>query len=180
MPYKFTILLTLRTYVQYSSKAQSTTMYYPSNQSPPTSPTFLPYPHLTSQTALPTTTLTHHNLPHTLSHLTYSSTTSNMPPKNKGKAKDSNADASASKSGGKLKPATSINVRHILCEKHSNKEKALEALREGRKFDDVAREMSEDKARQGELQYSIHDDLRAYISSVIHLLSWHTLLHFDS
>lgn len=87
-----------------------------------------------------------------------------MPPKNKGKAKDSNADASAGKSGNKLKPATSINVRHILCEKHSNKEKALEALREGRKFDDVAREMSEDKARQGELQYSIHDDLRAHMS----------------
>jgi NIMA-interacting peptidyl-prolyl cis-trans isomerase 4 len=49
----------------------------------------------------------------------------------------------------KLKPASSINVRHILCEKHSNKEKALAALSSGRKFDDVAKEMSEDKARQG-------------------------------
>ncbi|KAF2183138.1 peptidyl-prolyl cis-trans isomerase pin4 [Zopfia rhizophila CBS 207.26] len=63
-----------------------------------------------------------------------------MPPKNKGKGKDTS---------GKLKPATSINVRHILCEKHSKKEEALEKLRNGAKFDDVAREMSEDKARQG-------------------------------
>ena len=35
------------------------------------------------------------------------------------------------------------------CEKHSRKEEALTKLREGAKFDDVAREMSEDKARQG-------------------------------
>jgi hypothetical protein len=49
----------------------------------------------------------------------------------------------------KLKPATSINVRHILCEKHSNKEKALARLIEGHKFDDVAKDLSEDKARQG-------------------------------
>jgi NIMA-interacting peptidyl-prolyl cis-trans isomerase 4 len=66
-----------------------------------------------------------------------------MAPKNKSKpAKDDSAPT-------KLKPATSINVRHILCEKHSNKEKALERLREGHKFDDVARDLSEDKARQG-------------------------------
>lgn len=35
------------------------------------------------------------------------------------------------------------------CEKHSKKEEALAKLREGAKFDDVAREFSEDKARQG-------------------------------
>lgn len=116
------------------------------------------------QTTLPTTTLTHNNLTHSLSLLTSPPSPQTMPPKNKGKAKDSNADASSSKSGGKLKPATSINVRHILCEKHSNKEKALEALREGRKFDDVAREMSEDKARQGELHYFTCDELNAQMS----------------
>jgi NIMA-interacting peptidyl-prolyl cis-trans isomerase 4 len=66
-----------------------------------------------------------------------------MPPKNKHKAKDEGAGSS------KLKPATSINVRHILCEKHSKKEEALEKIRNGAKFDEVAREMSEDKARQG-------------------------------
>jgi NIMA-interacting peptidyl-prolyl cis-trans isomerase 4 len=71
-----------------------------------------------------------------------------MAPKNKGKA----AAAGDAKDGGsksKLKPATSINVRHILCEKHAKKEEALEKLRNGAKFDEVAREMSEDKARQG-------------------------------
>ncbi|EMD60451.1 hypothetical protein COCSADRAFT_345716 [Bipolaris sorokiniana ND90Pr] len=75
-----------------------------------------------------------------------------MAPKNKGKGKDdSKAEASkgSGSGGGKLKPATSINVRHILCEKHSKKEEALEKIRNGAKFDDVAREMSEDKARQG-------------------------------
>lgn len=39
------------------------------------------------------------------------------------------------------------------CEKHSKKEEALEKLRNGAKFDDVAREYSEDKARQGKSDY---------------------------
>jgi peptidyl-prolyl cis-trans isomerase NIMA-interacting 4 len=74
-----------------------------------------------------------------------------MAPKNKGKGKDT-SDAGDSKGGkGKLKPANSINVRHILCEKHSKKEEALEKLREGKNFGDVAREYSEDKARQGKM-----------------------------
>ncbi|OBR14336.1 Peptidyl-prolyl cis-trans isomerase PIN4 [Colletotrichum higginsianum IMI 349063] len=51
--------------------------------------------------------------------------------------------------GGKAKGAQSINVRHILCEKHAKKEEALAKLRDGAKFDEVAREFSEDKARQG-------------------------------
>jgi peptidyl-prolyl cis-trans isomerase NIMA-interacting 4 len=66
--------------------------------------------------------------------------------KGKGKGKDESDSA-----GSKLKPASSINVRHILCEKHGKKEEALAKLREGVKFDEVARELSEDKARQGEL-----------------------------
>jgi NIMA-interacting peptidyl-prolyl cis-trans isomerase 4 len=75
------------------------------------------------------------------------------------KAKDSKSKDSSSKSKdskdskdsdkGKLKPANAINVRHILCEKHSRKEEALTKLRDGTKFDEVAREFSEDKARQG-------------------------------
>jgi NIMA-interacting peptidyl-prolyl cis-trans isomerase 4 len=68
--------------------------------------------------------------------------------KGKAKAKDTTSDDSKS-SGSKLKPATAINVRHILCEKHSKKEEVLGKLREGAKFDDLAREFSEDKARQG-------------------------------
>jgi NIMA-interacting peptidyl-prolyl cis-trans isomerase 4 len=73
-----------------------------------------------------------------------------MAPKNKGKAKDDSGSTSASsKSSSKLKPATSINVRHILCEKHSVKEEALKRIADGEKFDDVARSLSEDKKRQG-------------------------------
>ncbi|KAL2213471.1 PpiC-type peptidyl-prolyl cis-trans isomerase [Sarocladium strictum] len=49
----------------------------------------------------------------------------------------------------KAKGAQLINVRHILCEKHAKKEEALEKLREGVKFDEVARTYSEDKARTG-------------------------------
>ncbi|KAL8831414.1 MAG: hypothetical protein Q9170_005295 [Blastenia crenularia] len=58
-------------------------------------------------------------------------------------------DTLPSSSGKQLKPATAINARHILCEKHSKKEEAVTKLKEGAKFDDVAREFSEDKARQG-------------------------------
>lgn len=75
-----------------------------------------------------------------------------------GKGKPSKGGASSSSSKTKddgesgtrgPKPAQSINVRHILCEKHARKEEALAALAGGRAFDDVAREFSEDKARQG-------------------------------
>ncbi|EFY98766.1 Peptidyl-prolyl cis-trans isomerase [Metarhizium brunneum] len=52
-------------------------------------------------------------------------------------------------SGGKGKGAQAINVRHILCEKHAKKEEALAKLNDGVKFDEVARNYSEDKARQG-------------------------------
>ncbi|GAB7346395.1 hypothetical protein MBLNU457_5098t1 [Dothideomycetes sp. NU457] len=62
--------------------------------------------------------------------------------------KAAKADASAA-GAGKQKGAQSINVRHILCAKHSKKEEALKKLNEGAKFDDVAREFSEDKARAG-------------------------------
>lgn len=74
----------------------------------------------------------------------------------KGKATDKKAPAPAKGKGGKpdkddkqVKGAQSINVRHILCEKHAKKEEALAKLRDGAKFDEVAREFSEDKARQG-------------------------------
>lgn len=68
----------------------------------------------------------------------------------KGGAKSKSTDDSGdSNSKSKLKPATAINARHILCEKHSKKEEAVGKLREGVKFDEVAREFSEDKARQG-------------------------------
>ncbi|KAJ9611549.1 hypothetical protein H2200_004733 [Cladophialophora chaetospira] len=79
--------------------------------------------------------------------------------KGKGKAKDEDGPSGGS---GKLKPAQSVNARHILCEKHSKKEEALAKLREGAKFDDVAREFSEDKARQG------NSLLRTHFGSALH------------
>ncbi|KAG9203759.1 Peptidyl-prolyl cis-trans isomerase pin4 [Epicoccum nigrum] len=85
-----------------------------------------------------------------------------MAPRNKGKGKDSGDSKDAADGKSKLKPATSINVRHILCEKHSKKEEALEKIRNGTKFDEVAREMSEDKARQG--TFNTIRELRGYHS----------------
>ncbi|TQS37621.1 hypothetical protein Golomagni_01901, partial [Golovinomyces magnicellulatus] len=63
--------------------------------------------------------------------------------------KKGKTDAHGDKVTGKLKGAQQINVRHILCEKHSKKEEALQKLKSGNKFDDVARSFSEDKARVG-------------------------------
>ena len=74
-----------------------------------------------------------------------------MAPKGKGAEKGKGKDTSAEKGGSKQKGAQSINVRHILCEKHTKKEEALAKLNAGSKFDDVAKDFSEDKARQGDL-----------------------------
>ncbi|OCH86148.1 FKBP-like protein [Obba rivulosa] len=54
-----------------------------------------------------------------------------------------------SKGKGGLKPATAVNVRHILCEKHSKATEALQKIQEGQRFDKVAQEYSEDKAKAG-------------------------------
>ena len=40
-------------------------------------------------------------------------------------------------------------MRHILCEKHSKIMEAMEKLQAGMKFNEVASQHSEDKARQG-------------------------------
>jgi hypothetical protein len=80
--------------------------------------------------------------------------------KGKGKGKDA-GKTDDDKGGAKVKGAQQINVRHILCEKHAKKEEVVAKLRDGGKFDEVAREMSEDKARAG-----------VYLSS----LSWFSTL----
>ncbi|KIY67736.1 FKBP-like protein [Cylindrobasidium torrendii FP15055 ss-10] len=49
----------------------------------------------------------------------------------------------------KLKAATAINVRHILCEKHSRASEALALIQSGQAFNKVAQEYSEDKAKAG-------------------------------
>jgi NIMA-interacting peptidyl-prolyl cis-trans isomerase 4 len=73
-----------------------------------------------------------------------------MAPKGKGGDKGKTADKGADKKGGAQKGAQSINVRHILCEKHAKKEEALKKLNDGVAFNKVAEEYSEDKARAGE------------------------------
>lgn len=63
-----------------------------------------------------------------------------MAPKGKSGDKGKSRDAGAEKGGGgkqQQKGAQSINVRHILCEKHAKKEEALAKLNAGSKFDEV-------------------------------------------
>jgi len=66
----------------------------------------------------------------------------------KGKSKAPTEDGE-SKGKGALKAATAVNVRHILCEKHSKATEALQKLQEGQAFNKVAQEYSEDKAKNG-------------------------------
>ncbi|KAI7835154.1 peptidyl-prolyl cis-trans isomerase NIMA-interacting 4 [Kickxella alabastrina] len=51
--------------------------------------------------------------------------------------------------GTKLKAASAVVVRHILCEKHSKIMEAMEKLKAGTDFGKVASEYSEDKAKVG-------------------------------
>ncbi len=53
------------------------------------------------------------------------------------------------KKSGKGGGSSSVNVRHILCEKQSKCLEALEKIKGGQKFNEVATQYSEDKARQG-------------------------------
>lgn len=48
-----------------------------------------------------------------------------------------------------LCPIPNLTQTYHQCEKHGKKEEALAKLRDGAKFDEVAKEFSEDKARQG-------------------------------
>ncbi|GAA5796743.1 FKBP-like protein [Helicostylum pulchrum] len=59
-------------------------------------------------------------------------------------------DKEVKKDEGKLKPATSVKLRHILCEKHSKIMEALTKIKEeNMRFDKVAELYSEDKAKFG-------------------------------
>lgn len=51
--------------------------------------------------------------------------------------------------GKEKKGGNAVKVRHILCEKQGKILEALEKLKAGQKFPDVAAAYSEDKARQG-------------------------------
>ena len=75
-----------------------------------------------------------------------------MPPKKQqkgggnAKAGPSDADKKDKKESGS---GSSVKVRHILCEKQSKALEALEKLKAGEKFNEVAANYSEDKARSG-------------------------------
>ncbi|KAG8955172.1 Peptidyl-prolyl cis-trans isomerase pin4 [Tulasnella sp. 424] len=68
---------------------------------------------------------------------------------NKGKGKGKKDEESSASGSSKLKTANSVNVRHILCEKHSKAVEAMEKINEGTSFNKVAQEYSEDKAKSG-------------------------------
>ncbi|KAH9398354.1 PREDICTED: peptidyl-prolyl cis-trans isomerase NIMA-interacting 4-like [Rhagoletis zephyria] len=75
-----------------------------------------------------------------------------MPPKKAG----NNAGKGAKSGGGqkeeaagKEKKGNTIKVRHILCEKQSKVLEAMEKIKSGMKFNEVAATYSEDKARSG-------------------------------
>ncbi|KAF9010189.1 hypothetical protein BDQ17DRAFT_1347716 [Cyathus striatus] len=67
----------------------------------------------------------------------------------KTKGKSAADDDDKGKGKGALKAATAVNVRHILCEKHSKATEALQKIQEGQAFNKVAQEYSEDKAKAG-------------------------------
>ncbi|XP_013908807.1 PREDICTED: peptidyl-prolyl cis-trans isomerase NIMA-interacting 4 [Thamnophis sirtalis] len=78
-----------------------------------------------------------------------------MPPKGKGGGKaakggaSSGSDTADKKAQGPKGGGSSVKVRHILCEKHSRALEALEKIKAGVRFSEVAAQYSEDKARQG-------------------------------
>lgn len=74
-----------------------------------------------------------------------------MPPKNAKKpAGNAKGSGEAEKKDAKTSSAgSSVKVRHILCEKQSKCLEALEKLKAGMKFNEVAAQYSEDKARSG-------------------------------
>ncbi|KHJ96352.1 PPIC-type PPIASE domain protein [Oesophagostomum dentatum] len=69
-----------------------------------------------------------------------------MPPK-KAPAKKGGDKEEAPKK--EAKGGTAVKVRHILCEKQSKALEAIEKLKSGMKFHEVAAQYSEDKARSG-------------------------------
>jgi len=73
-----------------------------------------------------------------------------MPPKNKkADAKSSGGGGSTEKEKQGKSSGTSVKVRHILCEKQSKALEAIEQIKAGVKFSEVAAKYSEDKARSG-------------------------------
>uniref|UniRef100_A0A8C5KER5 Peptidyl-prolyl cis-trans isomerase n=1 Tax=Jaculus jaculus TaxID=51337 RepID=A0A8C5KER5_JACJA len=80
-----------------------------------------------------------------------------MPPKGKsssGKGEKggyaSGSDSADKKAQGPKGGGNAVKVRHILCEKHGKIMEAMEKIKSGMRFSEVATQYSEDKARQGD------------------------------
>ncbi|NWR20711.1 PIN4 isomerase, partial [Emberiza fucata] len=74
-----------------------------------------------------------------------------MAPKGKGGGKAGKGERGWTGTGtGRAGPrCPPLQVRHILCEKHGRAMEAMEKLKSGQRFSEVAAQYSEDKARQG-------------------------------
>uniref|UniRef100_H0Z3I6 Peptidyl-prolyl cis-trans isomerase n=1 Tax=Taeniopygia guttata TaxID=59729 RepID=H0Z3I6_TAEGU len=70
-----------------------------------------------------------------------------MAPKGKGGGKAGKGERGWAAPGPPRCPP--LQVRHILCEKHGRAMEAMEKLKSGQRFSEVAAQYSEDKARQG-------------------------------
>ncbi|XP_031449919.1 peptidyl-prolyl cis-trans isomerase NIMA-interacting 4 isoform X1 [Phasianus colchicus] len=73
-----------------------------------------------------------------------------MAPKGKGGGKaGKGGESGEAKAQGPKGGGSAVKVRHILCEKHGRAMEAMEKLKAGVRFSEVASQYSEDKARQG-------------------------------
>ncbi|CAL7933762.1 unnamed protein product [Xylocopa violacea] len=72
-----------------------------------------------------------------------------MPPKKNTNASKGNKSKEGSSVKEEKKGGNAVKVRHILCEKQSKILEALEKLKAGGKFNEIAATYSEDKARSG-------------------------------
>ncbi|XP_053647971.2 peptidyl-prolyl cis-trans isomerase NIMA-interacting 4 [Cherax quadricarinatus] len=66
-----------------------------------------------------------------------------------GGGKKDKDEASGGSGTKEKKGGSSVKIRHILCEKQSKVLEALEKIKSGMKFNEVAAQYSEDKARSG-------------------------------
>ncbi|NWW34832.1 PIN4 isomerase, partial [Panurus biarmicus] len=72
-----------------------------------------------------------------------------MAPKGKGGGKAGKGERGWGAPGPAGRGPGGGTVRHILCEKHGRAMEAMEKLKSGQRFSEVAAQYSEDKARQG-------------------------------
>ncbi|XP_076765987.1 peptidyl-prolyl cis-trans isomerase NIMA-interacting 4 [Xylocopa sonorina] len=72
-----------------------------------------------------------------------------MPPKKSTNASKGNKSKEGGSAKEEKKGGNAVKVRHILCEKQSKILEALEKLKAGGKFNEIAATYSEDKARSG-------------------------------